>query len=290
MKALSSISLFIAGIVILLVSSSLFIVDEREKAILLRFGEIVKADYTSGLHFKIPFVNNVQLFDARVQTLDSPPESYLTKEKKNVKVDSFFKWRIQDVRTFFISTGGNMSRASNRLSQIIKDGLRAEFGKRQVQEVVSGERKDVMNIIGGFANTEAKRFGIEILAVRIKRVDLPSNVSNSVYRRMEAERQRVATELRSQGQEQSEKIKAEADRKRVVTLAEAFEKAEKTRGEGDAIATNLYAKSYTKDGEFYRFYRSLSAYTNSFKDKGDILLLDTKSQFFEHFGGSSAKK
>lgn len=284
MKILSSFSLLLVGVLVLLVSSALFIVDEREKAILFRFGEIVRSDYQPGLHFKIPFVNNVQVFDARVQTLDSPPENYLTKEKKNVKVDSFFKWRIKDVKTFFTSTGGNMMRASNRLSQIIKDGLRAEFGKRVVQEVVSGERNDVMRIIGNVANSEASRFGIEILSVRIKRVDLPGNVSNSVYRRMEAERQRVATELRSEGKEQSEKIRAEADRKRTVILAEAFETSEKTRGEGDAIATNLYSQSYSKDSEFYRFYRSLNAYSKVFKDKGDLLLLDTKSKFFDYFG------
>ena len=289
MKILSSISLLIIGAIVLLVSSSLFIVDEREKAILLRFGEIVRSDYKPGLHFKIPFVNNVQRFDARVQTLDSPPESYLTKEKKNVKVDSFFKWRIKNVKTFFTSTGGNMGRASNRLSQIIKDGLRAEFGKRVVQEVVSGERNDVMRILGDIANKEASRFGIEILSVRIKRVDLPGNVSNSVYRRMEAERQRVATELRSQGKEQSEKIRAEADRKRTIILAEAFEKSEKKRGEGDATATNLYAQAYSKDSEFYRFYRSVTAYANAFKDKGDLLLLDTKSKFFEYFDSPPKK-
>lgn len=284
MKILSSLGMLIIGVLILLVSSSLFIVDEREKAILFRFGEIVRSDYTPGLHFKIPFVNDIKRFDARVQTLDSPPESYLTKEKKNVKVDSFFKWRIKNVKTFFTSTSGDMRRASSRLSQIIKDGLRAEFGKRVVQEVVSGERNDVMRIIGNVANAEASRFGIEILSVRIKRVDLPSNVSNSVYRRMEAERQRVATELRSEGKEQSEKIRAEADRKRTVILAEAYEESEKKRGEGDATATNLYASSYNKDAEFYRFYRSLNAYTKVFKDKGDLLLLDTKSKFFQYFG------
>lgn len=283
MKILSTLGLLAVGTLLLLLSASLFIVGEREKAILFRFGEIVRIDYKPGLYFKIPFVNNVRIFDARVQTLDAPPESYLTLEKKNVKVDSFVKWRITNIKDYFVTTGGDINIANSRLAPILKDGLRAEFGKRVVQDVVSGERKDIMRIISNATNSKAKSFGIEVLSARIKRVDLPSNVSNSVYQRMEAERQRVATELRSEGREESEKIRAGADRRRAVILSQAFKEAEKIRGEGDAFATNLYSNTYKKDADFYRFYRSVNAYQNVFNSKSDLILLDTKSRFFKFF-------
>jgi len=277
----------LAGIVIvalLIVGSfSMFTVDEREKAILFRLGEIVKTDFKPGLYFKLPFLNNVRKFDGRVQTLDAEPERYLTSEKKNVIVDAFVKWRIGDVERYFTSTGGDPNTANSRLSQVIKDGLRGEFGKRTIQEVVSGERKEVMNILTAQASEQAKLFGIDLLDVRIKRIDLAKEISDSVYRRMEAERLRVAKDLRARGAEASEVIKAEADRKRTVLLADAYSKAEIIRGEGDAASAKIYADAYNQDKEFYSLYRSLGAYRKSFDSKDDILVLQPDTEFFKYF-------
>ena len=264
-------------------SFSMFTVDEREKAILFRLGEIVKTDFKPGLYFKLPFVNNVRKFDARVQTLDAEPERYLTSEKKNVIVDAFVKWRIGDVERYFTSTGGDPNTANSRLSQVIKDGLRGEFGKRTIQEVVSGERKEVMNILTAQASEQAKLFGIDLLDVRIKRIDLAKEISDSVYRRMEAERLRVAKDLRARGAETAEVIKAEADRKKTVLLAEAYRKAETIRGEGDGASAKIYADAYNQDKEFYALYRSLGAYRKSFASKDDILVLQPDTEFFKYF-------
>jgi membrane protease subunit HflC len=264
-------------------SFSMFTVDERQKAILFRLGEIVKTDFKPGLYFKLPFVNNVRKFDARIQTLDAEPERYLTSEKKNVIVDAFVKWRIGDVERYFTSTGGDPNTANSRLSQVIKDGLRGEFGKRTIQEVVSGERKEVMDILTAQANEQAKLFGIDLLDVRIKRIDLAKEISDSVYRRMEAERLRVAKDLRARGAESAEVIKAEADRKRTVILAQAYRKAETIRGEGDATAAKIYADAYNQDKEFYALYRSLEAYRKSFATKDDILVLQPDTEFFKYF-------
>ena len=279
----SSILLVLAGVSLLIVTSSIFTVNERQKAILFRFGEIVRTDYDPGLHFKLPFVNNVQLFDSRVQTLDSPAATYLTLEQKYVVVDSYVKWRIRNIKEYFVTTGGNIDVANSRLAPILQDGLRAEFGKREVIEVISGERSEIMEIISEDINEKAARFGIEVLSARIKRVDLPDQVSESVFQRMESERNQKATELRSEGREESEKIRAEADRRRSVILSEALQESEQIRGEGDAIATNLYSETYRQDEDFYRFYRSMNAYQSAFSDPNDLILLDANSKFFDFF-------
>jgi membrane protease subunit HflC len=251
--------IFLAIAAFIIVSSSIFFVEEREKAILLRLGQIERADYQPGIHFKIPFVNNVKFFDGRILTLDATPARYLTGEKKNVSVDSFVLWRIDDVATYFESMGGNEARAQSRIAQIVKDGLRGEFGKRTIKQLVSGDRVSLVSEMMLSANAIAKDFGIEIVNVRIKRIDLPSEVSSSVYTRMEAERERVASELRSQGAEESEKIRSDADRQRTIILADSRRGAEILRGEGDATSTEVYAKAYEQNAEFYSLYRRLNA-------------------------------
>jgi membrane protease subunit HflC len=271
------------AVVVVIASFSLFVVEEREKAIMFRLGEIVSTDIKPGLHWQTPFVNNVRKFDARIQTLDADPERYLTSEKKNVIVDSFVKWRIKDVANYYTATGGDAMRANLRLAQIIKDGLRGEFAKRTIQEAISGERAEIMDIITQAANQESKAFGIEIVDVRIKRVDFPADISDSVFGRMRAERQRVAKDLRSHGEEAAEKIRAEADRQRTVLIADSYREAEKLRGEGDAAATEIYANAYGKDLEFYSLYRSLNAYKSTFADKSDVLVLEPDSEFFKYF-------
>lgn len=280
----SQITVVIAVLVVLVTASfSIFTVDEREKAVLFRLGEIIRTDFDPGLHFKVPFVNNVRKFDSRVLNLDSEPERFLTSEKKNVIVDSFVKWRIEDVERYYTTMGGSQQRASLRLSQIIKDGLRNEFGKRTIQEVVSGERGQITEILFVDANKQVQDFGISVVDVRMKRVDLPTEVSASVYQRMEAERERVAKELRAQGSEAAERIRADADRRRTVLLAEAFREAEQTRGEGDARATAIYANAYGKNTEFFSFYRSLNAYTKSFGAPSDIIVHQPNSDFYRYF-------
>jgi len=267
----------------MLASGAFFTVKEWERAVLFRFGEIMRTDYEPGLHFKIPFINNVRTFDGRILTLDAEPERYLTAEKKNVIVDSFVKWHIDDVAVYFTAMGGDPMRANLRLSQIIKDGLRSEFGKRTIQEVVSGERKQIMDILTLNAESQAKEFGIKVDDVRIKRIDLSEDVSTSVFHRMEAERDRVAKELRSQGAEAAERIRAEADRKRTIIVAEAYREAQQARGEGDAKAADIYAKAYNKDPEFYAFYRSINAYQATFSNKSDVMVLDPDTDFFKYF-------
>ncbi|HFE38498.1 MAG TPA: protease modulator HflC, partial [Gammaproteobacteria bacterium] len=260
----------ILGIVLFVGSFTLFTVDEREKAVMFRLGEIVKSDFVPGLHFKMPIVNNVRKFDARILTLDSPPEEFLTSEKKNVTVDSFVKWRIVDAATYYTSMGGDERRAELRISQIIKDNFRNEFGKRTIQEAVSGERSQIMDNLQVNASKQVEEFGIEIVDVRIKRIDLPRDVSSSVYRRMEAERERVAKDFRSRGAEEAERIRADADRQREIIIAEAYRDAEQIRGAGDAISAKIYAEAYNKDREFYSFYRSLGAYKKTFSTKQDV--------------------
>lgn len=268
---------------VILGALSIFTVDEREKVILFQFGEIVRTEFSPGLHWKKPLMNNVRKFDSRIQTLDTDDERYLTSEKKNVIVDSFVKWRISDVATYYTATGGDALRANLRLSQIIKDGLRGEFAKRTIQEAISGERQQIMQIITEQANGQAKAFGIDIVDVRIKRIDFPADISDSVFSRMRAERQRVAKDLRSRGAEAAEKIRAEADRQRTVLLADAYRDAEKLKGEGDAVATEIYAKAYGKDVEFYSLYRSLNAYKSTFTSKDDVLVLEPNTEFFKYF-------
>lgn len=270
-------------VLVVLASTSLYVVNERELAIKFRLGEIVTSNIEPGLHWQTPFVNNVRKFDARIQTLDAEPERYLTGEKKNLIVDSFVKWKINDVANFYTATGGDVARANLRLSQIIKDGLRGEFAKRTIKEAVSGERQQIMDLITVQANQQAETFGIKIVDVRIKRIDFPSDISDSVYRRMRAERQRVAKDLRSRGAEQAEIIRAEADRERTVISASAYRDSEKLRGEGDASATSIYANAYGKDLEFYSLYRSLNAYRRTFVSKSDVLVIEPNSEFFKYF-------
>jgi membrane protease subunit HflC len=262
---------------------SMYQVAEWEKAILFRLGEIVKTDVQPGLHFKIPFVNNVRKFDGRRLTLDVEPERFLTVEKKNVIVDSFVMWRIAEAKRFYTAVMGDERNARQRLEQIVKDGMRGQFSKRTVNQVVSEERDTITKDLTIAASAQAGQIGIEIVDVRVKRVDLPSEVSNSVYRRMQAERSRVAKEFRSQGAELAEKIRAGADRQRQVLIAEAYREAEQTRGEGDARAAEIYAQAFNKDKEFYAFFRSLRAYQESFDGSNDLMLLTPDGEFFEYF-------
>ncbi|MBU1192627.1 MAG: protease modulator HflC [Gammaproteobacteria bacterium] len=269
-------------------SFSMFIVYEWERAVLLQLGEIVRTDFKPGLHFKWPFINNVRKFDARILTLDVEPERFLTSEKKNVIVDSFVKWRIDDLTRFYTAVLGDEAQARQRLDQIIKDGMRGEFSKRSLTEVVSGERTQIMNVLTGSAAQQAKDLGISVIDVRIKRIDLPADVNSAVYRRMEAERTRVAKDFRSRGFEASERIRADADRQRQVILAEAYRDSEQVRGEGDAQAADIYAKAFSKNAEFYALYRSLNAYREAF-GKQDLLVIEPDSEFFEYFKDGKGK-
>lgn len=280
MKTVLSI---LVGAILFIGSNSVYTVNEWETGVVLRLGEIVESDVQPGLHFKTPFVNNVRKFDSRLQTLDSAPERFLTSEKKNLMVDTFVKWRIQDVDKFYTTMNGDNRLAGMRLGQIVKDGLRAEFGNRTVKEVISAERVEIAQKITEATAVAAASFGINIEDVRIKRIDLAQDISDSVYRRMEAERTRVAKDLRSKGAEAAEKIRADADRQRVVILADAYSEAEMIRGRGDAKATEIYANAYQKDSEFYSFYHSLNAYQSSFKDKSDVMVVDPNSDFFKYF-------
>lgn len=251
---------------------------------MFRLGEIREADYEPGLHFKMPFINNVRKFDARILTLDVEPERFLTAEKKNVIVDSFVMWRVADVGRYYKAVAGDERNARLRLEQIIKDGMRGQFSIRTVNEVVSGERDEIIRDLTITSNAQAQQIGIAVEDVRIKRIDLPAEVSNSVYRRMQAERARVAKQFRSRGFEEAEKIRADADRQRQVIIAEAYRDAEQVRGEGDATAAEIYAKAYGKDKEFYAFHRSLEAYRESVGGGGDMMMLKPDSDFFRYFG------
>lgn len=286
----SVFSLIVLFIGIIVVSSSLYVVDEREVAIKLQFGEIVESDIQPGLHFKLPFFQNVRKFDARVLTLDSRPERFLTVGKKFVIVDSFIKWRIIDVKAYYKATAGNRWQATTLLSNSTNKGLRDEFGSRSLTEVVSGERDELMAIITKKLNEQTRgEFGIEVMDVRVKGIDLPEDLSKNVYRRMSTEREREARETRSQGKELAEGIKANADRQKVVLEAEAYRKAEALRGEGDAVASATYAEAFQKDAEFYSFTRSLRAYTDTFSGKDDVLLLKPDSDFFKYMKQSRPK-
>jgi len=283
-------SIFISAlslIAVIIISQSLFVVSEIERAVKLRFGEIVQFDLEPGLHFKWPIVNSVRYFDSRILTLDAQPQRYLTSEKKALMVDSFIKWRIKDVAKYFTTTGGDEERAKRLLSQRVDTGLRNEFGTRTVKEVVSGERDQLMNsltsMLDGIAQQE---LGVEVIDLRVKRIDLPLEVSDSVYNRMRTERERLARELRAQGNEVAEKIRATADKDKTIILADAYREAEETRGNGDAKATATYAEAYSKDPEFYDFTRSLKAYQATFQSKGDILLIDPDSDFFKYLDNS----
>ena len=277
---------------IVIASLSLFVVDQRQNAIVFRLGEVVRVVKDPGLYMKIPLLDNTRFFDTRILTIDSAePERFLTSEKKNVLVDLFVKWRITDVRAYYVSVGGDEARARTRLLQTINGSLRAEFGNRTVHEVVSGERDKIMELMREIANEDASKIGVQVLDVRMKRVDLPQEVSESVYRRMEAERKRVANELRSTGSAESEKIRADADRQREVILAQAYRDAQRIKGDGDAKATAIHARAYEANPEFFAFYRSIEAYRQSFKTKNDVLVLDPTSEFFRYLrsGGKATK-
>jgi membrane protease subunit HflC len=274
----------------IVVYSSTFIVNQWEVALKLRLGKIVATDYEPGLHWLVPVFNNVRTFDARIQTMDSRPERFLTAEKKDVIVDYFAKWRISKVAQYYRSTGGSLEKTSRLLQERINTSLRDEFGKRTVQEVISGERTEIMNTLTKDSDAKAAELGVEILDVRVKKIDLPPEVSDSVYQRMRAERERVARDLRAKGAEAAERIRANADRERIVILAEAYRGAEKLRGEGDGKAAQVYADAYKQDGEFYAFYRSLNAYKGSFNSTSDVMVLQPNSDFFRYLKNSTGQQ
>ncbi|MFY9327719.1 MAG: protease modulator HflC [Georgfuchsia sp.] len=282
----SFVAAFAVGLLFVL-SSSMFTVDQREWAIVFQLGEVKKVIAEPGLQFKWPLIQNVRTFDNRIQTWDAPdPERFLTAEKKPVQVDSFVKWRIRDVQQYYISVNGDEELAKIRLAQTVNSGLREEFGKRTVHDVVSGERDIIMSEVRHKTDEDMKNIGVQVIDVRLKRVDFPPEVSESVYRRMETERKRVANELRSTGAAEGEKIRANADKQREVILAEAYRDAQKIKGQGDAQAAAIYAKAFNKNPEFYAFYRSLDAYRNSFKSRSDVLVVEPNSEFFKYLKNS----
>lgn len=262
---------------------SAYTVDQRQAAIKFRFGEVVALQTDPGLYFKLPLVENLRFYDTRIQTLDTKDaERIQTKEKNNVLVDSFVKYRIKDIKQYFVSTRGDQNTAEIRLSQGINDDLRAQFGQRTLADVISGERNEIMELLRKKADNDASNIGIEVLDVRLKRVDLVPEISNDVYRRMDSERKRVANQLRADGAGDAEKIRADADRQREVILAEAYRDAQRIKGEGDAKASAIYAQAFSRNAEFYAFYRSMEAYRQSFKNKGDVMILEPNSDFFKY--------
>ena len=283
MKTSITTALVSIAVVLALVSSALFTVDQRQNAMVFRLGEITSVKTEPGLYWKLPIIEDVRFYDARIHTVDTEePERFLTSEKKNVLVDSFIKWRIVDVKQYYISVGGDERRARDRLNKTVNDSLRAEFGKRTVYQVISGERDEIMELMREKVDVDARKIGVEVLDVRLKRVDLTQEISEAVYRRMEAERKRVANELRSTGFAESEKIRADADREREIIIAEAYRDAQQIKGDGDARAAAIYAGAFKKNPEFYSFYKSLEAYKQTFSDKSDILVVEPESPFFKH--------
>lgn len=277
----------IAALFVILVSSA-YIVDERETAIKFAFKEIVDAGEDNkgiapGLHFKVPFIQTIEKFNSQILTLDAKPDRFLTNEKKYIQVDFFVKWRISNVNEFYRATRGDIARAQNRLEGIMKDGLRNEFSKRTILEAISGERGEIITSLRDKSNNDAKELGIEIIDARVSQIDFPDTVSESVYDRMRSERQRVAQDFRSRGQEEAEKIQAAADRESTIIVANAYSEGEKKRGEGDAKAAAIYAKAYSQDAEFYAFYRSLAAYEKAFANSGDMMVVEPDSEFFRYF-------
>ncbi len=278
----------VALLVALLGYMSMFVVTEQQKAILLRLGKIVHADYKPGLHFMWPLVNNVVKFDKRILTVDAPPEQILTGEKKSVMVDYFVKWRIKNVEAYYLAYGGLENKAADRLSDIIRDGLQAEFNERTIRQVVSDDRAEIMHSLAQRANEAMNKFGVEVVDVRIKQIELPPGVRDAVYQRMRTERNRIATEHRAKGRKEATIIEAQAKRQRTEILADAKRKADVIKGEGDALATEISAKAYGQDPEFYAFYRSLEAYREAFRSKSDILVLEPDSEFFKYFNSTGS--
>lgn len=280
-----------ALIVVLVVSSSVYIIPETHRGVLLRFGELVETGVPAGLHFKVPVIDEVREFDVRVLTNDLPARQYLTIEKKPLDVDSYIAWRIRDVDQFYRSTGGNELQAINLLSSRVDTGLRDEFGVRTMHEVVSGQRDELMSeLVKRIDKTVLDELGVELLDIRVKAIELPQSVSENVYRRMRTEREKLAQEFRSRGQELAEGIRADADRQRTVVLAEAFAQAETLRGEGDGKAANIYADAYQDDEEFYSFYKSLSAYESTFSSKDDIMVIDSSSDFLQYMENLNGRR
>jgi membrane protease subunit HflC len=288
MRILNIVAAVVAAIAGVL-AMSIFTVDQRQYAIVFELGEVRKVISDPGLYVKWPLIQNVRYFDKRILTLDAAePDLFITSEKMNVLVDSFVKWQIVEPRLYYVSVEGDEERAKIRLSQTVNAGLREEFGKRTVHEVVSGERDKIMEQMREKADLDARKIGVQIIDVRVKRVDFPTDVSGSVYDRMRSERKRVANERRSEGAAEAEKTRADADRQREVIVAEAYRDAEKTKGEGDARAAAIYAEAFSKDPEFYAFYRSLEAYRNSFRNRSDVLVLEPDSDFFKYMRSMGA--
>ena len=283
MKSRTLVLVFILAILLMLVANSLFVVTEMQRAVLLEFGKVVRDNIQPGLHFKLPIINEVRKFDGRVLTSDAPPERFLTLEKKAVIVDSFAKFKVDDVQTYYTATSGDERRAEELLKQRINTGLRNEISKRTLHEVVSGQRDELMRVLINDLNKVAgTELGVTVVDVRVKRIDLPQEVSQSVYNRMNTERDIEAREHRAKGQELAVGIRADADKQREIVLAEAYGRAEEVRGEGDAEAAAIYASAFNKDKEFYEFYRSMSAYQRTFSSKGDVLLIQPDSEFFKY--------
>ena len=290
MNILKTFAPLLIIIVLGLINASIFVVKETQRAVKLEFGRVVEVDVPPGLHFKIPVVNDVKKFDARILTLDAAPQSYLTSEKKALTVDSFVKWRVSDVNKYYTTTGGDEERLRRLLIQRVDAGLRNEFGTRTVKEVVSGQRDELMNKLTlQLDKIATEELGVEVIDLRVKKIDLPPEVSESVYNRMRTERERLAKELRAQGNEVAEKIRATADKDKTIILADAYRLAEEIKGNGDATATATYANAYSKDPEFYDFTRSLKAYQDTFGSKSDILLINPDSDFFKYLGNSKAQ-
>jgi len=283
MSGRGSVLVVILAVTVALLSGAVFTVDERQHAVKLRFGEIMRTEFEPGMHFKVPFVNNVVKYDNRILTRNNPTEEFLTKEKKNLKVDFYVKWQITEPGQYYQAVGGDELIATNRLIEIIKDGIRAEFAKRTVQQVVTADRREIMDDMMASANQTARELGLQVIDVRVKRLDLPDEVSDSVFNRMRQERARIAAQLRAEGAETAERIRSEADRERTVILAEAYREAEEIRGNGDAQSANIYAAAHEQDLEFFTFYRSLQAYRRSLGSEGDIFVLGPTSDFFKYF-------
>ena len=290
MNSKAMTALILIGVVLLGVLSSVYVVSERERAVLLRFGEIVRPDVKPGLHFKVPFIDKLRVFDGRIQTLDVPQERFFTQEKKAVIVDAYIKWRIADVQEFYRSTSGDAFRANTLLSQRAGSRLREKFGVLTLNEVVSGQRDELMTEITETLNKSVERLGMQVLDVRVKKIDLPPQVSDSVFDRMSSERRKEAQEYRSKGNEMAKAIRANADRERQVIIAAAYRDSQKIRGDGDAKAASIYSKAYGEDAEFYSFYRSLKAYRDTFDSSSDILLLEPDSEFFQFMNSATGKQ
>ncbi len=291
MKRSAAIAIVTAVVFALVFAMSVYTIDQRKAAIKFQLGEVISVQTDPGLYFMIPVLQNVRLYDTRIQTLDArDPERFLTSENKNVLVDSFVKWRVIDVRQYYVSVRGDSIAAEARISQTVNDALRAEFARRTVRDVVSGEREKIMATVADKVDKDLKGIGVEVVDVRLKRVDLVPEISSDIYRRMESERKRAANELRSTGRAEGEKIQAEADRARQVIVAEAYRDAQRIKGEGDAVAARIYAEAFQKNPEFYSFYRSLEAYRASLRNKSDVMVLEPSSDFFKYLKSPSRGK